>query len=433
MDARSAPLRICLVNAYFPPYVPGGAEISMELTARLLAERGHEVSVVVPGPDGRAEKEMREGFIVHWVPSRSRLAPGHRLDQSTYAGSPTFVRELTDGILHVGREAAVQVLHGQNAISWEPTVRAARALGIPSVATVRDPSVLCPTGICMMDDPALFPTPCGGLWSMLWCSHAYLIRTGASMSWPHQVVHAQRLWSARTRQRRWLSRAGAVIAISDALGVQLQRHAVRGEHPPHRVYNAVVAPPDAADDALVLRQYGLEPRRYFLIAGKKSLGKGTFVAIAAAGHRARVAGRAPLAFFGPGVVLPRADGVLDFPPVAQQQLQYLVRQALAVVVPSLVFEGLNRGMLDALGAGVPLVVTDSGGQREGVIDGENGYVVPKGNVEALAAALERIASWDESQRKRAAWVSERLVDNRFNTHAETTRLEAIYGDLVNVA
>src|SRR5687768_12820044 len=107
MDARSAPLRICLVNAYFPPYVPGGAEISMELTARLLAARGHEVSVVVPGPDGRAEKEMREGFIVHWVPSSSRLAPGHGLDQSTYAGSPTFVRELTDGVLRVGREAAV--------------------------------------------------------------------------------------------------------------------------------------------------------------------------------------------------------------------------------------------------------------------------------------------------------------------------------------
>ena len=125
--------------------------------------------------------------------------------------------------------------------------------------------------------------------------------------------------------------------------------------------------------------------------------------------------------------------MLDFPPVAQQQLQYLVRQAIAVVVPSLVFEGLNRGMLDALGAGVPLVVTDSGGQREGVIDGENGYVVPKGNIEALVAALERIASWDESQRKRAARVSERLIRDRFNTLVETTRLEAIYGALVNIA
>src|SRR5687768_7719810 len=96
LDARSAPLRICLVNAYFPPYVAGGAEISIELTARLLAARGNEVSVVVPGPDGRSGKELREGFMVHWVPSSARLAPGHRLDQSTYAGSPAFVRELTD-------------------------------------------------------------------------------------------------------------------------------------------------------------------------------------------------------------------------------------------------------------------------------------------------------------------------------------------------
>jgi len=433
LDDRSAPLRICLVNAYFPPYVPGGAEISIELTARLLAARGHDVSVVVPGPGGRSGKESRDGFVVHWVPSSSRHEPGHRLDLSNYAGSPDFVQELTDGIVSVGREESVQILHGQNAVSWEPTVRGARALGVPSVVTVRDASVLCPTGICMMDDPAPFPRPCGGPLSMLRCSHAYLVRSGGSMSWPHQLVHAQRLWSARGRQRRWLSRADAAVAISDALGTQVRRHVLREEGRLHRIYNPVEVPSDETNDSSVLRRHGLEPRGYFLVSGKKSLGKGTFVAAAAAGRwLCAAARRPPLAFFGPGAAVPAVEGVLDFPPVSQKDLQSLVRHAIAVVVPSLVFEGLHRGMLDALGAGVPLVVTDSGGQREGVIDGENGFVVPKGNIESLATALERVAAWDDAQRTRAADASKELIRNRFNTQVETTRLERIYRDLLNI-
>ena len=36
-------MRIALVNEYFPPHAPGGAEWSVEALARALAGRGHGV------------------------------------------------------------------------------------------------------------------------------------------------------------------------------------------------------------------------------------------------------------------------------------------------------------------------------------------------------------------------------------------------------
>lgn len=61
------------------------------------------------------------------------------------------------------------------------------------------------------------------------------------------------------------------------------------------------------------------------------------------------------------------------------------------------FEGLPVAMLEAMAAGVPPVVTAVGEIPGFVHDGETGFVVPVGDVEALAAALDRLLS-DESLR-----------------------------------
>lgn len=52
-------------------------------------------------------------------------------------------------------------------------------------------------------------------------------------------------------------------------------------------------------------------------------------------------------------------------------------------------EGLCNACLEASFAGLPQVVSDAGGNAEIVVDGATGAVVPKGDVDALAAALER--------------------------------------------
>jgi glycosyltransferase involved in cell wall biosynthesis len=65
-------------------------------------------------------------------------------------------------------------------------------------------------------------------------------------------------------------------------------------------------------------------------------------------------------------------------------------------------EGFPISILEAMAAGLPVVATDVGGIAEAVVDGETGLLVPPGNPEALAAALERLVDDVELRRRLGA-------------------------------
>ena len=53
-------------------------------------------------------------------------------------------------------------------------------------------------------------------------------------------------------------------------------------------------------------------------------------------------------------------------------------------------EGLPKVLLEAAACGLPLVTTDAPGCRDVVHDGDNGFLVPIRNAQALALALARL-------------------------------------------
>jgi len=55
-------------------------------------------------------------------------------------------------------------------------------------------------------------------------------------------------------------------------------------------------------------------------------------------------------------------------------------------------EAMPIVLVEAMAIGVPAVTTDVGGTTELVRDGENGLVVPPGNLEAIAGAIRRIVT-----------------------------------------
>jgi glycosyltransferase involved in cell wall biosynthesis len=83
------------------------------------------------------------------------------------------------------------------------------------------------------------------------------------------------------------------------------------------------------------------------------------------------------------------------------------------------FEALPMALIEAAACGRACVTTDVGGTREIVIDGESGFVVAPGDVEAFAGALERLATGAglaqrmgrvARQRWHARFTFERMVD-----------------------
>ena len=77
--------------------------------------------------------------------------------------------------------------------------------------------------------------------------------------------------------------------------------------------------------------------------------------------------------------------------ISEEQKLALLRRAWALAFAS-PKEGWGMTNLEAAACATPVIASDSPGLRESVVDGETGLLVPHGDVAAMAAAMERIAS-----------------------------------------
>lgn len=93
-------------------------------------------------------------------------------------------------------------------------------------------------------------------------------------------------------------------------------------------------------------------------------------------------------------------------------------------------EGLPVAVLEAAGAGLPVVATDVGGTAEAVHSGLNGILVQKGNMVALGDAIKHLL--ENPEEARAMGVNgAALVKEQFNFEAHTEKLEALYRDVLS--
>ena len=82
-----------------------------------------------------------------------------------------------------------------------------------------------------------------------------------------------------------------------------------------------------------------------------------------------------------------ADGTLEFLGKLDD-VRSAIAAATVYVLPSY-REGTPRTVLEAMAMGRPIITTNAPGCRETVIDGDNGYLVPVGSIDALVEAMQR--------------------------------------------
>lgn len=88
-------------------------------------------------------------------------------------------------------------------------------------------------------------------------------------------------------------------------------------------------------------------------------------------------------------------------------------------------EGMPKALLEAAACGRPLVSTDVTGCRECVEDGINGLLVPLGDAEKLADALQRLAE-DAALRHRLGAGARHLAETRFSLDSVIAAHLALY-------
>jgi len=91
-------------------------------------------------------------------------------------------------------------------------------------------------------------------------------------------------------------------------------------------------------------------------------------------------------------------------------------------------EGFSNAILEGMAAGLPMVVTDVGGNAEAVVDQETGFVVPAHDPAALGAAILALAS-DAKLRQQLGKAARRRVEIHFSLEQCVERYDALYRDL----
>lgn len=102
-------------------------------------------------------------------------------------------------------------------------------------------------------------------------------------------------------------------------------------------------------------------------------------------------------------------------------------RAVDVALVTSAWENLPHTLLEALAAGTPVIATEVGGIPEVLRDGENGLLVPAGDVDALAAAIDRLVH-DDALRASLAAAAAPSVEELAEPRILSRIVQAIVGD-----
>jgi glycosyltransferase involved in cell wall biosynthesis len=98
-------------------------------------------------------------------------------------------------------------------------------------------------------------------------------------------------------------------------------------------------------------------------------------------------------------------------------------------LPVLDGEGLSRAVIEAMAYAVPAIVTPVGGNTELIVDGVCGLVVPVGDVDALAEAMEAMYRDPDLRHRMGAAARERIA-TRFRNTDTIERTLALYREVL---
>lgn len=368
-------MRVLMGNKFL--YLRGGTErVMFDLTAGLV-ERGHEVVPFAMRDDRNQATPWSRWF----PPPRDYDAggPGTKLRLAAASIWDRASRRALEGLLE---EARPDLAHLHNIYhQLSPSILAAlRAAGVPTVMTLHDYKLACPTYTLFRDGRPC--TECVGK----------RVPWGAGVHRCHRDSRAESwLVSIESTLHRTFDVYGRTVdrfvSPSRFLADVMVRHGI----PAARVEVIPNAPRDAAAPHPP-RARSERPR--VLYAGRLSREKGVDVLVEAARQvpdlELFVAGGGPLedALRRSAEGAPRVHFLGHLGPEALAQER---ARAWAVAVPSVWYENAPLTVLEAYAAGRPVLASDHGGLVEMVEPGVTGWRVPPGDPAAWASALARVA------------------------------------------
>jgi glycosyltransferase involved in cell wall biosynthesis len=406
-------IRVVMVSRrVHPAHGPGGLERHVYELACHLARAGVDIDLVTETPLERdaiaaASTAFPPGVAIHWVRG-GRLPIGRRagtivLDRIT--NYPWWALRAARWLLDEQRYRGAQwdVVHVHGMAGWG-VARAVRA------GALTTPILLTTHGLEEFRSPQRLKH--WGYWPFRAC-----VRTVAEQS-------------------------AAVVTTDVSLKPVVEEHLTVPVNAQIVIPNAVdadrcvrLASPDGA--RALLAKLGLDqPTPLFVSVGRVAPNKGfDLVPRALAQAASALPERWAWILVGDGADLPRVNRAVKAMNLesrcriagrlSDDDLHGLLSIADWFVHPTL-YEGSSLATLEAMAHGLPVIASRTGGLPDKVVDGETGFLVPPGDVDALAAAFRRTMDADRASMGDAG---RRLCQSRFGWPAVAARYRRLYEDL----
>ena len=381
-------LHVAFVTREHPPGPVNGIGRLYHAQARALAARGHVVRVVTASPD-HERVDFEDGVWVHRAVTDAADPAPVGVPPALWAWSATARHRLLGA--HARRSLDVVEVP-----SWDGEgVAVLGALDCPVAL-----GLYTPLTTLARVDPRVAALPAAELAELLALERRCLEAAPlvlASGPWTIDEVeagHGLRIDPSRVRF--------APHGLPDVTaGVEPERWGDRG---PGLLFVGRLEPRKGIDVLLTAL-----PRLFTAVPGLSV----TVAGDDPSGHRERFALTAPADVTARTRFLGRVD---------DRRLRALYAGADVFVAPSR-YESFGLVLLEAMMFGVTVVASATGGMAEIVEDGESGLLVPPGDSEALAAALERVLT-DPLFRRRLGDAGRHRYRTVYDEEAMAARLEA---------
>lgn len=410
---------VVLAAPHYPPRNIGGVEFFVQALARWLHQQGHRVEVVCveeieygPFPRVAARADLAEGFPVYRLTVRWRKGPLGLRDRFDHPAMELWFK----AYFH-SRRPDVFHFHSGYLLTVSP-LRAAMKAGIPTVVSLHDFWFLCAHHTLRRPSGRICPGPedpagCAYCWLSQGRRYRWiegvLARLGASS--PHrQAGRLLRLWppfrpwaqAMRERLHTTLTLLNRADAIHVPTGFVRELHQAFGMR-----RDAVYRIPNFASPELRLPDPAhREPSGVHVIyIGQIAPHKGIHVLIEGVRKAKALLGeeegrKLRLTIYGDSGAFPRyrdflkhligtEPGICMAGALPRQRLGEALAEADVLALPSVWPEIAPTVALEALAVGVPVLASAIGGIPEIVVHGQNGWLAPPGDPDAIAQALVR--------------------------------------------
>jgi glycosyltransferase involved in cell wall biosynthesis len=415
-------LRILLVTDYYPPYI-GGAQIQTHLLARKLHERGHRIAVATAWQNDLPAFEDQDGISIHRL-RQLRTFPVLARKRFQHHQPPFPDPVTTLALRRVIARFKPDVVHSYGWISYSA---AAALLGkdIPLLITARDYGYSCANRTLIRDG-----RDCSGprFFKCVACAGRHYGR-------PKGWIAALGVFVSRPLLRR---KTGGVHSVSTYVRDIIRRDFLDERNSSttgqviHDVIGSVpVEPPEDPDESQrfqILDELPEEP--FMLFVGALRRVKGVRELLAA---YELLEQPPPLVLIG----TIESDSPTEFPGGVRVLTDVPHEAVLAAaassrclfgVMPSLLPEPFGTVVCEVMSRGKPVIGTEPGGHTDMIVNGESGLLVPRGDVRALAAAMDLLIA-DPELRERLGHAARRR-GMQFTAEVSLPRIERLYNQLI---